>query len=71
MQGTILKQPEELSISHPGAEQVLLPTCERLSLCDCACWGVRAPPQPVSACVHGVTQGAGAPASHVNIGSKV
>lgn len=66
-----MKQPEELSVSPPGEEQVSLPTCKRTSLCEYVYWGVHAQYQSVLVHVHSVTQGVGASAYHVNIGSEV
>lgn len=66
-----MKQPEALSVSPSGEEEVSLPTCKRMSLCDCVYWGPYAQYQPVLVHVHSVTQGVGASTYHVNIGSEV
>lgn len=68
---TIVKQPEELSISCLGREQVSLPICKTTNLCKCVCWCLHAQYQPVLVHVHGVTQGVGASTYHANIGLEV
>lgn len=50
MQRTILKHPEELSVSPPGEEQVSPPTCKRTSLRVCLLGRACTVPVCVRAC---------------------